>query len=162
MRRMYEEMVDAFRRIELVDGIMTEYKHANPERSDVIDGSFAMMQPRGEMILCSDHLLDAHCRELLDRVISDGDLTEATNAEVLFVFMGATVATKVQLELVMAYERLFSITFPNSPLIGDFIDGAIGDRYGSVVDKMISDTRKSLRDKTRFIKSQPMLFSGGN
>ncbi|MFC9974286.1 hypothetical protein ACFVH6_25620 [Spirillospora sp. NPDC127200] len=127
-------------------------RHGEEGRDGPIWNAFLRLEDR-HGIMESEIIYRAHCRELIERVVAGGDLTEPTAVEMMRVVREASLRAPLNSTGTGLYLRLFARALPDeAEQVFAEIGRTVGDYeriHGERMDDAESDLRKKLRQSWR-------------
>ncbi|MDG4783274.1 hypothetical protein O7614_26800 [Micromonospora sp. WMMD961] len=120
----------------------------HPDAADRIYHSFILLQPQHDLLMRSELLYRAHCRELLNRVARNEDTRPGTAAECIAVLRDTSLVGPLNMAGTGLYFRLWRAA--GLPPISGATDNMHYEALaGSAIDGAEAELRKKLRQADR-------------
>jgi hypothetical protein len=123
-------------------------RHGEEGRDGPIWNSFLRLHDR-RGIMQSEVVYRAHCRELIERVVVGGDLTDPTAVEMMVPIMEASLRAPLDSAATGLYLRLFARALPDeAERLFTEMGRTVGD-YERIHGERMDDVEVYLRDKLK-------------
>ena len=138
-------------RMEIAEDEIAEAQARHPERSERIWGAFKLLCAP-QLSGYPDVIYRAHCAEILDRVVNNGDTSLGTRAEVMISCSQASLESPLARAIMSLYARLFSEIYPGR---ANWVQGMLGPSVwvnSDDVDELLDTLRCKARVNTRILE----------
>ena len=107
---LFDQMVIADEEIEFA-------KMQHPNQRALLHQCFLLLQPSGilnSVVGLAERIYRAHCRQLLERVVTGEKLEQPTDAEIMIIVMQGSLVGPLRNDYAYAYFKLFRQHFPDA------------------------------------------------
>lgn len=101
-----------FHQFDVAEAAIADAKRAHPDHADLIQNCFKYLCPSSYLRECADLIYSNHCREIIQRIITDQPLEAPTKTEVLMLLSQMSLTVKLNYELYALFSQLFAEIFP--------------------------------------------------
>ena len=128
----------AFNLMELAEEVIRKAIEAEPDeaKKGLIKNIFKYLAPH-QIMLDKPRLFEAHCQELINRLLTNIDLLPATDAEILAAIVEGSFKAPLSRDGAAAYARLFVKLFPEQAAMAELLSS---ETYPGAVDEIIYTT----------------------
>lgn len=145
---------DAIKRVfsfmKIAEGIIDEQKDEHPDQKDLINEAFQYLLP-SEILLNNgtDKLFGLHCREIIQRLRENTDLSLGTDAEILTVLKASSLKAMLSNGHQHVYESLIVKHFGTK-----IVQESVREDWPGQGEEIIGTYRKKLRATERKLRKE--------
>jgi hypothetical protein len=132
--------------LEIAEEEVAAAKKRHPFETDLIDACFLDLQRSVFLLEKADFVYRSHVRELCERAASSGDLTDATDAEIVCCLMGASMLAPLNHDGFLLYYTCFCRAFPEyTNKVFDHMDYQPRESYPGRLNELLSSVARKIQ-----------------
>jgi hypothetical protein len=146
-RDIAHAMEGVSRQMEWAEDEIRQALKRHPSERDLLYHSFSLLRSTHKL-MSTEFVYRSHCREILQRLVTDADTRPGTAAEVCCICCDMSLHTPLRSPAVGLYHRMWTAAFPDQPMFAELSQHHEA-LEGSTIDDLETTVRRKLTVKSR-------------